>query len=253
MRTKRPSGRAVANPMPLLPPVIKATLLASFMGEPAMGHSQDQKIKTHARIVRAAAKRLREKGLDGVAIAELMNEVGLTVGGFYKHFNSRDDLVVEALHAASGPWQKQLLAAESGGPPLTFENLVDSYLSETHRDHPGNGCPISALAYDIARGGKQIRSLLTERAKSHFELVANLLPQDDSTARSKAILTVSALLGAIELARAVSDEALSQEILESTREALKRLVSSNTHAKDGRKDAEEKRTQNVELTSNGRL
>src|SRR5271163_1901393 len=171
-----------------------------------MGHSQDQKIKTHARIVRAAAKRLREKGLDGVAIADLMNEVGLTVGGFYKHFNSRDDLVVEALHAAAGPWQKQLLAAESGGPPLTYENLVDSYLSETHRDHAGNGCPLSALACDIARGGKQIRSLLTEAVKSHLELLANLLPQDDSTARSKAILTFSALLGAIELARAVSDE-----------------------------------------------
>jgi TetR/AcrR family transcriptional regulator, transcriptional repressor for nem operon len=190
-----------------------------------MGHSQNQKIKTHARIVRAAAKGLREKGLDGVAIANLMNEVGLTVGGFYKHFNSRDDLVVEALNAASGPWQKQLLAAESGGPPVTYESLIDSYLSETHRDHPGNGCPLSALACDIARGGKQIRSLLTERAKSHFELLANLLPQDDSAARSKAILAVSALVGAVELARAVSDQTLSQEILESTRELLRQLAS----------------------------
>ena len=201
-----------------------------------MGHSQDQKIKTHARIVRAAAKRLREKGLDGVAIADLMNEVGLTVGGFYKHFNSRDDLVVEALHAAAGPWQKQLLAAESGGPPLSYENLVDSYLSETHRDHPGNGCPLSALACDIARGGKQIRSLLTKRAKNYFELLVNLLSQNDNAARSKAILTVCALLGAVELARAVSDETLSHEILESTREALKRLVSRNTPATDGGKD-----------------
>jgi TetR/AcrR family transcriptional repressor of nem operon len=107
---------------------------------------------------------------------------------------------------------------------LTYENLVDSYLSETHRDHPGNGCPLSALARDIARGGKQIRSLLTKRVKSHLELLANLLPQDDRMARSKAILTVSALLGAIELARAVSDEKLSQEILESTHELLRQLA-----------------------------
>jgi TetR/AcrR family transcriptional repressor of nem operon len=107
-----------------------------------------------------------------------------------------------------------------------YENLVDSYLSETHRDHPGNGCPLSALTCDIARGGKQIRSLLTERVKSHLELLANLLLQDDSTARSKAILTVSALLGAIELARAVSDKTLSQEILESTRELLRQLARS---------------------------
>jgi TetR/AcrR family transcriptional repressor of nem operon len=188
-----------------------------------MGHSQDQKIKTHQRIVRAAAKRFREKGLEGVAIADLMQEIGLTVGGFYKHFDSRDHLVIEALRAASGPWQKQLLAAESGGPPVTYESLIDSYLSETHRDHPGNGCPISALACDIARGSKAIRSLLTERVKSHFELLANLLPQDGSAARSKAILTVAALLGAVELARAVSDESLSHEILESTREALTQL------------------------------
>jgi TetR/AcrR family transcriptional repressor of nem operon len=202
-----------------------------------MGHSQDQKIKTHARILRTAAKRLREKGLDGVAIADLMKEAGLTVGGFYKHFDSRDDLVAESLRAASGPWQKQLLAAESGGPPLTYKSLIDSYLSEAHRDHPGTGCLVSALACDIARGSKQVRSLLTEKVKSYFELLANLLPQDDKAARSKAILTVSALIGAVELARAVSDERLSHEILESTRETLTRLVSRNTHAKHGGKDS----------------
>jgi TetR/AcrR family transcriptional regulator, transcriptional repressor for nem operon len=189
-----------------------------------MGHSQDQKIKTHARIVRAAAKRFREKGLEGVAIADLMKELDLTVGGFYKHFDSRDHLVVESLRTASGPWQKQLWAAKSGGPPLTYESLVDSYLSETHRDHPGNGCPISALACDIARGSKQIRSLLTEQVKSNVDLLANPLPQDDRAARSKAILTVAASLGAIELARAVSDDRLSHEILESTREVLKQFV-----------------------------
>jgi TetR/AcrR family transcriptional regulator, transcriptional repressor for nem operon len=116
--------------------------------------------------------------------------------------------------------------AKSGGPPVTYESLLDSYLSETHRDHPGNGCPISALACDIARGSKQIRSLLTERVKSNFELLANSLHQNDRAARSKAILTVSALLGAIELARAVSDETLSQEILESTRELLRQLARS---------------------------
>jgi len=191
-----------------------------------MGHSQHQKIKTHERIVRTAAKRFREKGIEGVAIADLMKELGLTVGGFYKHFDSRDDLVVEAFRTATGPWEKQLAAAESGGPPLTYQGLVDSYLTETHRDHPGNGCPISALAGDIARGGKQIRADLTEQINSEIELLTNLLPQAGSAARSRAILTVSALLGAVELARAVSDESLSREILESTRKALKQLTRS---------------------------
>jgi TetR/AcrR family transcriptional regulator, transcriptional repressor for nem operon len=190
-----------------------------------MGHSQDQKIKTHDRIVRTASKRFREKGLAGVAIADLMKEIGLTVGGFYKHFDSRDDLVAESLKAATGPLQKQLLAAEAGEAALTYGSLVDSYLSEAHRDHPGTGCPVSALACDIARGSKHIRSLLTEKVKSSLELFANLLPPEDSAARPKAILTVSALLGALELARAVSDQTLSDEILESTREALRQLVS----------------------------
>ncbi|MFY9987991.1 MAG: TetR/AcrR family transcriptional regulator [Chthoniobacterales bacterium] len=192
-----------------------------------MGYSQDQKIKTHDRIVRTASKRFREKGLAGVAIADLMKEIGLTVGGFYKHFDSRDDLVAESVKAATGPLQKQLLAAESGEAALTYGSLVDSYLSEAHRDHPGTGCPVSALACDIARGSKHIRSLLTEKVKSSLELFANLLPPEESAARRKAILTVSALLGALELARAVSDQTLSDEILESTREALRQLVSGD--------------------------
>ena len=201
-----------------------------------MGHSQNQKIKTHDRIVRTAAKSFREKGLAGVAIADLMKEIGLTVGGFYKHFDSRDDLVAESLKAAAGPWQRQLLAAESGGPPLNYESLIDSYLSEPHRDHPGTGCPVSALACDIARSNKKIRSLLTETTKSYFDLLVKSLPQDDSAARSKAILSVSAVLGAVELARAVSDPTLSKEILKSTREVLRQLVSCSTHAKDTTKN-----------------
>src|SRR5258708_1875271 len=136
-------------------------------------------------------------------------------------------------NASLGPWEKQFLAAEADGLAVTYENLIDSYLSETHRDHPGNGRPISALACDIARGSQQIRSLLTERVKSSLELIANLLPQDDSAARSKAILTVSSLLGAVELARAVSDQTLSDEILESAREVLKQFVRRNTQPNDG--------------------
>ena len=103
-----------------------------------MGHSQTEKRKNHERILRTASKRFREKGLDGVGIADLMKDVGLTVGGFYKHFDSRDDLVVEALRSALGSRRRQAEAAVSGGPPLTYAKLVDDYLSEVHRDHPGH-------------------------------------------------------------------------------------------------------------------
>ncbi len=158
-----------------------------------MGHSQTEKRKNHERIVRSASKRFREKGLEGVGIADLMKGVGLTVGGFYKHFDSRDDLIVEALRAAFGTWRRQSEAAASGGPPLTYAKLVDDYLSEAHRDHPGTGCPFGALAGDIARSGKQTRALLTEETRNAFQLIADLTPgEDEGLARSTAILTLSA-------------------------------------------------------------
>jgi TetR/AcrR family transcriptional repressor of nem operon len=188
-----------------------------------MGHSQTEKRKNHERIVRTASKRFREKGLEGVGIADLMKEVGLTVGGFYKHFDSRDDLVVEALRSALGTWRRQAEAAASGGPPLTYTKLVDDYLSEAHRDHPGTGCPIGALAGEIARRGKRTRALFTEEIRNDFRLIADLTPgKDQGPARSRAILTLSALVGAIGLSRAISDEALSREILKTVGELLKK-------------------------------
>jgi TetR/AcrR family transcriptional repressor of nem operon len=191
-----------------------------------MGHSQTQKTKNHERIVRTAAKRFREKGLAGVGIADLMQEVGLTVGGFYKHFDSRDDLVVEALRYALDTRRGQAEAAASGGPPLTYAKLVDDYLSEKHRDHPGSGCVISALAAEIARSGKRTRALLTEEIRRALQSIADLTPgKDEGPARSAAILTLSALVGAIGLARAVSDEGLSREILKSVGELLKKNAS----------------------------
>jgi Bacterial regulatory proteins, tetR family len=104
-----------------------------------MGHCRAEKAKTHERIVALAAKRFREKGLEGIAVAELMKQAGLTVGGFYKHFGSRDDLVAQAPGSAVGPWKGLVDAAGSGGPPVTYDSLVDTYLSETHRNHPGLG------------------------------------------------------------------------------------------------------------------
>jgi TetR/AcrR family transcriptional regulator, transcriptional repressor for nem operon len=190
-----------------------------------MGYSQIQKKKNHERIVRTASKRFREKGLEGVGIADLMQEIGLTVGGFYKHFDSRDDLVLEALRYALSTQRSQAAAAATGGPPLTYAKLVEGYLSEEHRDHPGSGCVISALAGDIARSGKRTRAVLTEEIRNALQLIADLTPgKDEGPARSTAILTLSALVGAVGLARAVSDEALSREILQSVGELLKREV-----------------------------
>jgi len=105
-----------------------------------MRHSKAEKAKTHERIVAIASRRFREEGLAGIGIADL-KEAGLTVGGFYKHFNSRDASVAEAVGCALEVWKRQVDATASGGPPVTDESLVDEYLDEVHRNHPGMGCP----------------------------------------------------------------------------------------------------------------
>jgi TetR/AcrR family transcriptional repressor of nem operon len=187
-----------------------------------MGYSQAQKEQTHKRIVAIASKRFREKGLAGFGIAELMKEAGLTVGGFYKHFDSRGDLVAEALSDAFGAWQRQKEAAASSGQPLSFEKLIDDYVSDAHRKNPGVGCAFSALAPEIARSDKRTRTLTSERVQNDLELLAGLLPAKNKRAtRSRAILTFSALVGAMSLARAVSDESLSREILNTVADLLK--------------------------------
>src|SRR6202008_3764015 len=187
-----------------------------------MGYSKAQKEKTHKRIVAIASKRFREQGLAGFGIAELMKEAGLTVGGFYKHFGSRDDLVAEAVNSAFGGWEGQLAAAKSGGPSVSVAKLIDDYLNKAHRDNPGSGCAFSALAPEIARSDKRTRALTSDQVKADLELIAGLLPgRDKRAARSRAILTFSTLVGAMSLARAVSDEALSHEILKTVANLLK--------------------------------
>ena len=194
-----------------------------------MGHSKAEKTKTHKRIVAIASKKFREEGLAGIGIAELMKEAGLTVGGFYKHFDSRDDLVAEAIDSAQGPWKHQTDAAAAGRPPVTYDSLVDDYLTEAHCNHPGTGCPLSALAADIGRSDKRTRALATEKVREGFELIASRIraenEKDRGAARSHAILTYCALVGAIGVARAVSDRELSREILKSVTQLLKSSTS----------------------------
>ena len=131
-------------------------------------------------------------------------------------------VVAEAVSAAFGVWQRQEEAAESSGQPLSFAKLIDDYLSDAHRKNPGSGCAFSALAPEIARSDKRTRALTSEQVRKDLELIVGLLPgKKKRTARSRAILTFSALVGAMSLARAVSDEALSREILKTVSDLLK--------------------------------
>lgn len=189
-----------------------------------MGHSQVQKEETHKRIVQIASQRLREAGLDGVGVADLMNEAGLTVGGFYKHFQSREDLVVEAISAAFRTWQDQIDDAAARGTPATLGEILDAYLSEAHRDAPGSGCAVGALMGDVARSSPRTQSLYTDQVQRNITTLSGRLGGEDPAARrARAILMLSALIGAVGLSRAVSDDALSCEILAAVRMQLKAL------------------------------
>jgi TetR/AcrR family transcriptional repressor of nem operon len=185
-----------------------------------MGYSRRDKRATHERIVRVAAKRFRERGLEGIGVADVMKEAGVTVGGFYKHFDSRDELVVEALAAAF----KDLDVWEQHTEGLS--QLLQNYLTEAHRDTPGSGCAMGALLGDMTRGSKSARAVYTERVKRTLAFSSALLPSSPpSNKRGRALLMLSAMLGAINLSRAVSDPTLSREILSEVREQLIGLMN----------------------------
>lgn len=192
-----------------------------------MGHSQADKLATHQRILDIAAKRFRERGIDGISIADLMKEAGLTVGGFYKHFASRDELVAAALvHALHdiAPWEAKLAA--------TPRQAMRAYISETHRDAVATGCPISALANDVSRGTDETREIYTDHVRRLLDQIAKALPPEDSASkRSEAALILSACVGSIALSRAASDPILSKHILDGVLTKVLGLLSTKRSSK----------------------
>ncbi|MGV1757813.1 TetR/AcrR family transcriptional regulator [Rhizobium sp. A22-96] len=192
-----------------------------------MGRSQLEKQKTHERIVELAARRLREEGLDGIGVADLMKEAGLTVGGFYKHFASRDELVAEAVQSAVESWRKQ--QEEKGIDPahIPLNEYVETYLSETHRDHCGEGCAYAALTADMARSSEAVRTIATEGLRKNFDAMTARMPQPETIdARQKAIIASCLMTGAVGLARVANDETLSSEILETVNQFVKSLAKA---------------------------
>lgn len=187
-----------------------------------MGRSQLEKQKTHERIVTLAAKRLREEGLEGIGVADLMKEAGLTVGGFYKHFASRDELVAEAMESAIEWWRRQ--QQEKGIDPasISLQDYVDNYLSERHRDNCGEGCVYAALTADMARGSDAVRTVATDGLRRNFNAMTSRMAQPETEeARRNAIIVSSLMTGALGFARLSNDEALSNEILETVKQFIK--------------------------------
>jgi TetR/AcrR family transcriptional regulator, transcriptional repressor for nem operon len=190
-----------------------------------MGHSKADKAESHERIVRIAAAKFREAGIEGIGVADLMKEAGLTHGGFYRHFDSRDELVAEAVESALAQGAQRLGRVVQRSGEQAFGAVVDAYLNKEHVDRRGSGCALVALAGDVARGGGRTRAAYTGQVKNYLEMFEGLLQPRGPDARRRAVTVLSALVGALALARAVDDEALTREILESVAAEIKGLTA----------------------------
>jgi TetR/AcrR family transcriptional repressor of nem operon len=184
-----------------------------------MGHSQADKAQSHDRILAVAARQIREQGFDAVSVADLMRQAGLTHGGFYSHFASRDKLIAEAMEWALAAGERRSAKAARRAGKRSLKTTIKAYLSQAHRDAPGSGCAIAALAGELGHAGPDVRDILTKYLRRSFEGIARELG-DNGDGWQRALSTMSTMVGALALARAVSDRQLSDEILEAARRAL---------------------------------
>lgn len=205
-----------------------------------MRYSPEHKAETHARIVRKASVRLREKGAHGVGVADLMKEAGLTHGGFYAHFNSREALVIEAFADAMdrsiARWRKTLAELP---PDKRIAAIVDGYLTPQHRDDPGHGCTVPALGAEIARESPKTRKAFAAKLEQMVELFAEQIPDvPPKTARKRASAMLASLMGTLVMARIAGNTEFSDEIMSAGRDAaLACAAGAKDSPRDSSKDA----------------
>ena len=178
--------------------------------------SRAEAAKNRERIIQTASCMFRERGFDGIGVAELMNVVGLTHGGFYGNFSSKEDLMVQACeHALKRSLDSLQDAAEKGGENA-LSAVASTYLSAAHRDHPGDGCIFAALGAEAARRDSRVRLVLTQGVHSLVDALVQLLPGDClREKRDHALAIFASMVGAMILARAVDDADLSDDVLRS--------------------------------------
>ncbi|MGW2959180.1 TetR/AcrR family transcriptional regulator [Streptomyces sp. NPDC001220] len=195
-----------------------------------MGHSQAEKAASRERVLRIASRKVRTDGVGRLGIADLMKEAGLTHGGFYKHFASRDDLVTQAAAAALSEGSAKMERAARKNDQDARAGLLDAYLGKQHRDTPATGCALVPLGAAAGRDGTEgdlhLKDAYERQVRAYLDLIAGL--DDDATddARAEAVLTLSAMVGAVLMSRAVADEDLSDELLETVNDQLKRRAGT---------------------------
>jgi len=181
--------------------------------------SREQAAQNRERVLDTAAKLFRERGFNGVGVADLMKAAGLTHGAFYGQFESKEDLMAQACaRAYEGSLADWRTRVDASDDPLA--EVLASYLSTAHRDRPGEGCVVAALGAEAAREGPALRHAITEGTKAQLDILAGLVPGETRAAkRKRAAATIASMVGALVLARVLDDDALSKEILRAVKSA----------------------------------
>jgi len=187
-----------------------------------MRYRAGHKAGTRRRIVEATAWALRARGLAGVGVADLMREAGLTHGGFYSHFDSKDTLVAEAVGLAGEESARNLhRIIDRAGRRSAWADIVAAYLSPAHRDRPDRGCALAALGPELARESAGARRAIAAQLETLLDLLAEHVPARRGTSRRReAMVRLAGLVGALILSRIAGDRALSDAILASARHRL---------------------------------
>ena len=199
-----------------------------------MRYSKEHKQETHAKIVKKAAVLLREKGAHGIGVADLMKDAGLTHGGFYAHFDSREALVIEAfgyaMDRSTERWRK---IAEQTPQDKRLQTIIQSYLTPAHRDDSGHGCAVPALGAEIARESAKTRKAFAAKLEAMIDMLADQIPDcPPKAARKQAVATLATMIGTLVLARIAGTGEFSDEILGAGREAaLERAAPKQPVAK----------------------
>jgi len=188
--------------------------------------TKEEVAANRAKVLAAAARLFREKGVDGIAVAELMQAAGLTHGGFYNHFESKEELAAaafrEAFAAAVNRVERQAAEADRRGRDSAFAHYVGRYLAPETRDAPGTSCPMATLGTDAARHGSELRGAFADGVRRYIEAFAKIVPGEASDPRAEAITVLSTLIGALTLSRACvgADDALADEVIATVRDQL---------------------------------
>jgi TetR/AcrR family transcriptional repressor of nem operon len=182
----------------------------------------NKKAETHERIVKAAAAAIRRHGFEGVSVADIMKDAGLTHGGFYAHFDSRETMLAEALDRAGGESLDDLArVTQSSRDPL--EGVVQSYLSDRHLASPEGGCCLAALGSETRRQSAPVRKAATRRLKELVALIEKQLPPSD-TRHDDALAVLSCLVGAMTMARLTEDASLGRSVRKAAGQLIRRSV-----------------------------